>query len=143
MAKIEAARPRFAGMVADEFGLTIDAGPFGINSRLSLIGAKIAEAEGDGRAYHDAALHAYWHEGRSLAEVDVLVDLAAAAGVAADRFRQALREPQWEAQVDADIQLAHQYGLHAVPSLVFNNRYLVQGAQPTEVLHQVIAQAAS
>jgi predicted DsbA family dithiol-disulfide isomerase len=35
---------------------------------------------------------------------------------------------------------AHQYGLSGVPAIVFENRYLVSGAQPYAVLKQVADQ---
>ena len=38
---------------------------------------------------------------------------------------------------------ARTYGLHAVPALVYNNKYLVSGAQPYEVLVQVAEKVAS
>ena len=43
----------------------------------------------------------------------------------------------------ADVQQAFDYGLSGVPALVFNNKYLVSGAQPYELLAQVADQAAT
>ena len=49
-------------------------------------------------------------------------------------------EKYFEAAVDHDIQFARQNGLDGVPALVFENRYLVSGAQPVEQLRQVVDQ---
>jgi predicted DsbA family dithiol-disulfide isomerase len=38
------------------------------------------------------------------------------------------------------VELARQYGLNGVPALVFDNRYLVSGAQPFDVLRRVVDQ---
>ena len=38
----------------------------------------------------------------------------------------------------ADVEQAHDYGLSGVPALVFANKYLVSGAQPYEVLTEVV-----
>jgi predicted DsbA family dithiol-disulfide isomerase len=40
--------------------------------------------------------------------------------------------------VSADIDLARQYRLDGVPALVFAEKYLVMGAQPYNVLKQVV-----
>jgi predicted DsbA family dithiol-disulfide isomerase len=47
---------------------------------------------------------------------------------------------QWDSAVTADVYQAHRYGLNGVPALVFANKYLVTGAQPYEVLVQVVEQ---
>ena len=47
------------------------------------------------------------------------------------------------ALIEADVELAYQYGLTGVPALIFNNRYLVSGAQPFEVLQQVVEKVAA
>ena len=38
----------------------------------------------------------------------------------------------------ADVDLARSYGLNGVPAMVFNDKYLVSGAQPANVLRQVV-----
>jgi predicted DsbA family dithiol-disulfide isomerase len=45
--------------------------------------------------------------------------------------------------VQQDIDLARQYGLNGVPALVFDNRYLVSGAQPADMLRRVVDQIAA
>jgi predicted DsbA family dithiol-disulfide isomerase len=112
-------------------------GPTGQNSRPALIGAKYAEAQGRGKAYHDALLRGYWQEGRAIEAADDLVVFATAVGLDPVGFRAALTDPQYEALVDTDIQQAQIYGLNGVPALVFENRYLLSGAQPVATLRQV------
>ncbi len=59
-------------------------------------------------------------------------------GVDRDAFLVALKDERYEAQVEDDIEQAYQYGLTGVPALIFSGRYLVPGAQPYEVLRQVV-----
>ena len=141
--KIMAGRPRLYAIAKEQYGLELNQGPWGIDSRPALIGAKYAEAQGVGRAYHEGVLHAYWHEAKNIAEVDVLVAIAKEAGLEEEAFRTALQEPQWEQAVLGDVATAHNYGINGVPALVFENKYLVSGAQPYDVLMQVVEQIQS
>jgi predicted DsbA family dithiol-disulfide isomerase len=69
-----------------------------------------------------------------------LADIAAAVGLDRNAFVAALAEEAWNTAVTADIYQAYRYGLNGVPALVFANKYLVSGAQPYEVLAQVVEQ---
>jgi predicted DsbA family dithiol-disulfide isomerase len=137
-ARILAMRPQMIEMAREKYGLEINCGPFGINSRPSLVGAKFAEAQGKGEAYHTAVFHAYWQMAQNIAELDVLAETAVSIGLDRNEFLTALNDEQFERQVSADIEQAFAYGLHAVPALVFANKYLVSGSQPYETLVQVV-----
>jgi predicted DsbA family dithiol-disulfide isomerase len=140
LARIEAMRPQLYQMAREQYGLELNSGRMGINSRPSLIGAKYAEAQGVGAAYHEAVFAAYWLEARSIEDTAVLADIAESIGLERTAFLAALSEPTWETAVAADIQQARTYGLTGVPALVFANRYLVSGAQPYPTLVQVTEQ---
>lgn len=138
--RILAARPRFQQMAKEQYGLEINSGPFGIDSRPALVGAKYAEAQGRGDAYHDAIYQAYWQEAKNIEETAVLQEVAQNAGLEVEPFMGALESNEFQEQVSADISQAFQFGLSGVPALVFENKYLVSGAQPLEVLVQVVEQ---
>jgi len=138
--KIMAGRPRLYAIAKEQYGLDLNQGPWGIDSRPALIGAKYAEAQGMGPAYHDGVLHAYWHEAKNIAESEVLVAIAEAAGLEKEAFLAALADPSWEEAVLNDVAMAHSYGINGVPALVFQDKYLVSGAQPYAVLTQVVEQ---
>jgi len=138
LARIKAGKPRLIQMARDQYGLELNQGPMGINSRSALIGAKVAEAQGKGAAYHDAVFRAYWQRANNIGDVDVLGEIAHAIGLERTAFLIALSDETYEAQVEADIEQAYQYGLTGVPALIFNSRYVVSGAQPYEVLQQVV-----
>lgn len=142
-ARIEAARPQLVALARERYGLELNIGPFGIDSRPALVGAKFAEAHNVGEAYHAAVFRAYWQQGQNVAETAVLAQVAAQIGLAKEAFLAALDGVEWQQAVDADIAQARQYGLTAVPALVFGNHYLVSGAQPYEILVQVTEQCAA
>lgn len=116
-------------------------GPFNIDSRPALIGAKFAEEKGVGAAYHDAVFEAYWLNAQDISDLAVLVEVATAVSLDPDEFLAALNTPHYQAQMEADVAQAHAYGLSGVPALVYDNKYLVSGAQPYEVLAEVAEKA--
>ncbi len=127
----------------ERYNRELNPGPFGIDSRPALIGAKFAEQQGAGPAYHDGVMRAYWQQARNISDRAVLAEIAAVAGLAHAAFLAALDDPAFDAAVQQDIDLARQYGLNGVPALVFDNRYLVSGAQPVDVLRRVVEQIAA
>lgn len=137
---ILSARPRFIAHMKELHGVDIQFGPFGIDSRPALIGAKYAEAQGSevGEKFHNGILEAYWLNGRDISDPAVLTDIANDAGIESAPFTAALDETEWSNQVTADVEQAYMYGLSGVPALVFAQKYLVMGAQPYEVLEEVI-----
>jgi predicted DsbA family dithiol-disulfide isomerase len=138
--RILAARPRFEQTAREHFGLEIKSGPFGISSHDALRLAKLAEEKGAGDAYHKATFSAYWLEGRSIAELDVLKEVAASVGLDPADVPEALVNADYDAAVSGDIEEAYNYGISAVPTMIFASRYMVRGAQPYEVLCQVVEQ---
>lgn len=139
-AQILAKRPQFVEMARERFGLEINEGPFGIDSRPALIGAKYAETQGLGEAYNWAVLQAYWTEAKSIDQRDVLADIAENVGLDRAAYLAALDDPQYFEAEQADIKQAHAYGLNAVPSLILAEKYLISGAQPYAVLAQAVEQ---
>ena len=137
-ARIEASRPHFAERVREELGLELHTGPFEIDSRPSLILEKFFEAQGKGTEGHKAIQDAYWLQGRDIGKPEVLQELVQEVGLPTEHFDEVLHSFEYDAEVAKDIDLAHQYGLEGVPALVFNNKYLVSGAQPYDVLRKVV-----
>ncbi len=122
----------------EQYGLEINAGPFGIDSRPALVADKYAESQGKGEAFHKAVMEAYWQQARSIDDKHVLEEIAENVGLNTENFEANLADPAYDAEVSADIDLAREYRLDGVPALVFANKYLVMGAQPYDTLKQVV-----
>ena len=137
-ARIEASRPLLQKRAREQYGLEMNAGPFDIDSRPALVAEKFATAQGKGEAFHKAVMEAYWQHARAIDDESVLKEIAGSVGLNTDNFATLLASPDLDAQVSADIEQAHEYGLDGVPALIFDDRYLVMGAQPYEVLEQVV-----
>jgi len=137
-ARIEASRPLLQKRAHEEYGLEINQGPSGINSRPALIADKYAESQGKGKAFHKAVMDAYWQRARSIDDKNVLKEVAESVGLNTENFDAVLADPAVDAEVAADVELAHAYRLDGVPALVFADKYLVSGAQPYDILKQVV-----
>ena len=117
-------------MAREQYGLEVHSGPFGIDSRLALRADKYAESQGKGATFHKAVMNAYWQEARDISDINVLKEIAGNVWLNTEQFETVLQDPQFDAEVSADVQLAHEYGLNGVPALIFPYKYLVSGPQP-------------
>lgn len=89
-----------------------------------------------------ALLKAYHGEGRSPADPQVLADVAASVGLDRAQAEDVLASGRYAEQVREREQHFQQLGIHAVPSVIVNNRHLIQGGQPPEVFEQALRQLA-
>ena len=76
--------------------------------------------------------------GQDISDLDTLADLAASVGLDRAAFLAALDDAEYKRAMLADVRQAHAYGLTGVPALVFDDKYLVVGAQPLPILRQVV-----
>jgi predicted DsbA family dithiol-disulfide isomerase len=85
-------------------------------------------------AVKERLLRAYFTEGEAVGDREVLVRLAAEAGLDADEVRAALTEQRYADAVRADEADAAALGISGVPFFVVDRKYGVSGAQPPEQL---------
>ena len=89
---------------------------------------------------------AYFNEGRNVADLETLADIAAAAGMDRDETLRRLRSGEGVAETAAAIEDAYRLGVSGVPFFVFDNRYALSGAQPPETIlaamHQTVQDRA-
>jgi predicted DsbA family dithiol-disulfide isomerase len=110
------------------------------NSRLAQELAAWADAQPGGEAIHDALFRAYFVDARNIGDPEVLVEIAAAAGLPAEKAREVIEKRTHRAAVDADWERSRRYGVTGVPTFVIGNRGVV-GAQPYAVLEELVKQA--
>jgi predicted DsbA family dithiol-disulfide isomerase len=102
-----------------------------------------AEVEGRQRELKRALFAAYFTEGRNPSDHEVLIDVAAQAGLDSQRARAILASDEYADQVRERERFYTGHGIHAVPSVIINDQYLIQGGQPVEVYEQVLLKNAS
>jgi predicted DsbA family dithiol-disulfide isomerase len=132
--------PRVQQIARERFGLELKRMEHQLPhpTRLAHIGAKYAVAHEQAEAYHRAVFRAYWQELRDISKVETLLEIARAVGLDETEFRAALDSPDFRAAVETDEYWAWQQDLRGVPAFIFAERYLVSGAQPAELLQQVV-----
>ena len=81
---------------------------------------------------------AYYTEGRNIGDLDTLVELGAEVGIPSTEIKDILTNNLFLTEVKHDQEEAAQVGVRGVPFFVFNNKYAVSGAQPTELFQQVL-----
>ena len=102
-----------------------------------------AGTEGRQRALEHALFEAYFLEGRDPSDHAVLLDLAARVGLDASRARQILESDEYAAEVRARERLYRDHGIDAVPTIIINGRYLIQGGQPVQVFEELLRRFAA
>jgi predicted DsbA family dithiol-disulfide isomerase len=101
----------------------------------------LAAGRGLGSEVKERLLHAYFEQQRSVFDVDALVELGAEAGLDADEVRAALTDRRYLPAVAEDIATARALGATGVPFFVVDRTYGAAGAQPAEVLLQLLERA--
>lgn len=102
----------------------------------------LAAAHGIQDAVKERFMRAYQTEGEAIGEPDVLQRLAEDAGLPADEVREVLATERFAEEVRADEAQAVEFGIRGVPFFVVDRRVAVSGAQPPEVLLQLLKQGA-
>ena len=92
-------------------------------------------------AMKERLMRAYQSEGAVISNPDVLVALAADIGLDAAEARAVLDSDRYAADVRGDEQLARELGITGVPFFVLAGKLGVSGAQPVDVMKQVLAKA--
>ncbi len=83
---------------------------------------------------------AYFSRGRLIADPDTLRDAGAAAGLPADEVEDLLAGARFAAEVRADEAAATALGVRGVPTFIVDRRVGVTGAQPPELLLEMLRQ---
>ncbi len=94
-------------------------------------------------ALKKALLQAYHGDGRNPGAHDVLLELAAAVGLATEGAREVLASRQFADEVREAERFWQEAGIDGVPAVVINRRHLIQGGQPPEVFAQALRKIAA
>lgn len=93
-----------------------------------------------------ALFAAHFTEGRDISQEDVLLDVAVAVGLDRAEAQTAFTTEMHGNAVRAQEQIWAQNGISGVPTMIFNEKYVVSGAQGpqnyAQLLQKVIAEAA-
>jgi predicted DsbA family dithiol-disulfide isomerase len=88
-------------------------------------------------------LQAYFVDGLDIGDPEVLVDCAADVGLDPERVRAFLESDEGVAEVLGELQSAAQMEITAVPTFVFDGKWMVPGAQDPDTFVQVLRRVVS
>ena len=102
-----------------------------------------AELQGRQLALKQQLFSAYFTEGRNPSDRQVLIDVAQRVGLDPIRAQEVLESGAYANEVRMREQHYGELGINAVPSVIVNGKYLIQGGQPVEVFERALREIAS
>lgn len=97
-----------------------------------------AGLEGRQQALKMALLQAYHGRGENVSDREVLVRVARDAGLDEPRARQVLAGGEYADAVRERERFYQAQGIHGVPAVIVDDRYLISGGQPPDVYEQTL-----
>ena len=102
-----------------------------------------AEEEGRQLALKEALFKAYFTDGENPGSHSVLTRIAGEVGLDTARAQQSLASDEYAAEVRQRQHFYQQQGISSVPAIIINDKHLISGGQPAEVLAQALRQIAA
>jgi predicted DsbA family dithiol-disulfide isomerase len=97
-----------------------------------------AGEEGGQTALKLALFHAYFTDQKNIADEDVLLDSVEKAGLDRASAALALKDPQYDEVVDAELHHWQMQNITGVPAFIVNGKYMIPGAQDVETFVRVL-----
>ena len=85
-----------------------------------------------------ALFRAHFTDGRNISDHEVLISVAASAGLDADQARQVVASGRYADDVRRAEQLWISRGINSVPGVVINDKWLISGGQPVDAFEQAL-----
>ena len=84
---------------------------------------------------------AYFMDGRDIGDAEVLIQIAAEAGMQAPLVTELLAKDADLAEVEREAGMANQMGISGVPTFIFDSKFMISGAREPEILVRIIDKA--
>ncbi|WP_048921821.1 DsbA family oxidoreductase [Rufibacter radiotolerans] len=130
--------------IAKEVGLAYDLDNAVINN--TFLAHRLlhhAKKQGLQDAMKERLFAAYYTQGKDVGDLETLVQLGEEVGLDGAGIREALQSEAYAQEVRQDMQEAQQIGVQGVPFFVFNSKYAVSGAQPSELFQEVLEKVST
>lgn len=90
----------------------------------------------------DALFKANFTDGKNVNDTAVLKEIGVANGIPADRLENFFESEEGKQEVRGLESWAQRSGVSGVPAFIFNDKYMVSGAQPAATLKEVFSQVS-
>jgi predicted DsbA family dithiol-disulfide isomerase len=102
-----------------------------------------AGLEGHQLELKHALLKAYFTDGEDPSAPEVLVRLCGECGLDGQRAREIIGSDEYAAEVRERERFYAEQGIHSVPSIIINDRHLIQGGQAPDVFERALRRIAA
>ena len=109
-----------------------------VNSQKAHQLIQFAKSKGLGNEIKERLFQAYFTEGKNVADETTLTELGKEIGLDENELQVAFNDDKYLYQMKQDIQEAQNIGVRGVPFFVFDRKYGVSGAQPTEAFLETL-----
>ena len=109
-----------------------------VNSQKAHQLIQFAKSKGLGNEIEERLFQAYFTEGKNVADETTLTELGKEIGLDENELQVAFNDDKYLYQMKQDIQEAQNIGVRGVPFFVFDRKYGVSGAQPTEAFLETL-----
>jgi predicted DsbA family dithiol-disulfide isomerase len=123
---------------AAEAGITLASNRRLSNSHRALELAEFARDRGQFEAVHDALFRAYFEQARDIGDVEELLAIAEECGLDAAEFRFETLIGRYAGLVDETTSIARSKGVTSTPTMIFDDRFVLAGAQDAETYRSVL-----
>ncbi len=106
-----------------------------------LLACKAAQIQGGMQAHwdmFDRVQRAHAVEARNITDLEVLKDCASDVGLDVARWESDFNSPAVKQALENDLREVQQMGITAVPTLIFDRRWILPGAVPELALRQIL-----
>jgi predicted DsbA family dithiol-disulfide isomerase len=104
---------------------------------------QFAKTKGLGDEAEERLFKAYFMEGKDMSDVTTLIELGKEIGLNESEVKDVVNSTAYTAEVNNDIEEAHQIGVQGVPFFVFDRKYAISGAQPVEAFTKTLEKSFS
>lgn len=116
---------------------------FDAHRLLHWAGLPATRPAGRQRDLKKALLRAYFTDGESPESHDLLLRLAGEVGLDEERARAILTGDEYATEVREQERRYTDAGIHSVPAVILNEKFLISGGQPVEVFEQALRRMAA
>lgn len=99
---------------------------------------QFAKTKGLGDAAEERLFKAYFMEGKDMCDTTTLIALAKDMGLNEAEAKEVILSTEFTKEVNEDIAEASHLGVNGVPFFVFDRKYAISGAQPSESFLNVL-----
>lgn len=124
--------------IAEESELPLVSNRTIANSHRALEAAEFARDRGKFDEMHWALLNAYFAEGKNVGDLGVVTGIVEQVGLDVDEWRSEVEAGRYAGLVDFATKVAREQGISSTPTMVFDDRFVVQGAQDLNVYVDVL-----